>query len=306
MSRPLILGTRGSELALAQTRLVMEALRGAHPDLAVVHRVITTSGDRDAEAPPGRSATGWFTQELEEALLAGDIGAAVHSLKDLPTSPAAGLMLGAVLPRADTADVLVSRTPGGLEGLPRRARVGTGSPRRQAQLLLARPDAEPAGIRGNVPTRLRKLASGADYDAVILAAAGLARLGRPIEGTAAQDGVTLHFSRLEHFLPAPGQGAIAVEVRADDAATAEVLAPVGHDETAVCVAAERALLAALGGGCHLPLGARAEIRDGRLTLRAVVFDAVGGRPKYGEMEGGAGDAEALARSLAIQWHVIKG
>lgn len=266
----LVLGTRGSDLALAQTRLVAEKLRAAHPDLLVETRIIKTTGDRRLDvrlAAPGPLEKGLFTKELEDALLAGQIDAAVHSLKDLPTTQPEGLTLGAILERADPADVLVSRRPGGLGALPPGACVATSSPRRKAQLVALRPDLRVAEIRGNVPTRLRKLAEDPSLDGLLLAKAGLDRLGPAIVP------VGLHVTVLAEMLPAPGQGAIAVECRSADGPTHQALRPLHHEDTARCVQEERRLLQELGGGCSLPFAALAVVENGGLEVRTF-FDAV--------------------------------
>lgn len=263
------LGTRGSELALAQTRIVAEGLRAAHPGLAVETRIIKTTGDRRLDvslASPGPLAKGLFTKELEEALLAGKIDAAVHSLKDLPTEQPSRLVLGAILKRADPSDTLVSKIPGGLTGLPAGACVATSSPRRKAQLLHLRPDLRVIDIRGNVPTRLRKLADDPAMDGLLLAQAGLDRLGPGV----VPDG--LHAAIIPEILPAPGQGAIAVECLADDAETRRILQAVHHAETACCVQEERRLLRELGGGCSLPFGTLATIERGELRVRTFPSD----------------------------------
>lgn len=261
----LILGTRGSDLALTQTRLVAARLRAAHPELTVETRIIKTTGDRRLDvslSAPGPLEKGLFTKELEEALLAREIDAAVHSLKDLPTTQPGGLTLGAILERADPSDVLVSKFPGGLAGLPGAACVATSSPRRKAQLLALRPGLRVVEIRGNVPTRLRKLAGDPSLDGLLLAKAGLDRLGHDIIPAG------LHLAVLKDMLPAPGQGAIAVECREGDAPTHAALAALHHADTARCVTEERRLLQQLGGGCSLPFAALAVIENGELRVRS--------------------------------------
>jgi len=300
MSASLRLATRGSDLALAQTREVARLLRVAHPRLDVSEVVIRTTGDREAEADLAQAkVTGLFTKELEAALLDGRADAAVHSLKDLPTTLPAGLDLAAVLPRADCADVLVATNPGGLESLPAGARVGTGSPRRRAMLLAERPEVVAVAMRGNVPTRLAKLAAG-DCDAIILAAAGLARLGFPTADRFEFAGKMLHVSKLEDFLPAPGQGAVAVEIRADDAATREALSVLHDAATAAAVRAEREVLRASGGGCHMALGARGRMVGDELHLEAVFFDETSGEARYASGHGQ--DPEQLGREVAGKLH----
>lgn len=260
----LILGTRGSDLALAQTHLVAAGLRAAHPALSVEIRIIKTTGDRRLDvrlAAPGPLEKGLFTKELEEALFAREIDAAVHSLKDLPVAQPPGLTLGAILERADPSDVLISKHPGGVTGLPEAACVATSSPRRQAQLLTLRPGLRVVEIRGNVPTRLRKLSEDPSLDGLLLAKAGLDRLGHAIIPSG------LQLTVVEGMLPAPGQGAIAVQCREGDSATLATLTAIHHADTARCVTEERRLLQELGGGCSLPFAALAVIENGQLRVR---------------------------------------
>jgi len=300
MSATLRLATRGSDLALAQTREASRRLREAHPGLVVEEVILRTTGDKDTESDLSQAAeTGLFTKELEAALLDGRADAAVHSLKDLPITLPAGLGIAAVLPRADCSDVLVSMAPGGLEGLLYGARVGTGSPRRRAMLLAERADVLAVPIRGNVPTRLVKLARG-ECDATILAAAGLARLGHPTQGTLQIEGKTLHLSKLEEFLPAPGQGAIAIEARSDDAATRETLSLLDDIATNAATRAEREVLRACGGGCHMALGARAQMIGDELHLEAIFFDEVLDAAHYASGHGK--DPEQLGREVAAKLH----
>ncbi len=266
----IILGTRGSDLALAQTRIVSEQLSAAHPDLEVDIRIIKTTGDKRLDvslSAPGTLDKGLFTKELEDALLAGEVDIAVHSLKDLPTQQPGGLVVGAILERADSSDVLITKSPGGLDAVPLGARVATSSLRRKNQLLHVRPDLDIHEIRGNVPTRLQKLAEHDKLSGLLLAKAGLDRLGPDImpEG--------LYVFVLSDMLPAPGQGAIGIECREDDQGTLEILAAIHHEDTARCVKAERDLLSRLGGGCHMPLGAKAWIENGEVHLKAALYEA---------------------------------
>ena len=293
-----ILATRGSELARRQTQLVIAELDVAWPGLRFREEIVRTTGDLHPAADlTALGGSGVFTKELERALIEGRADAAVHSLKDLPVELPGGLVLGAILRRADPDDVLVSRHPGGVEGLPSGARIGTGSPRRHAMMRALRDDVPVVPIRGNVPTRLAKTAGG-DYDAVIVAAAGLQRLGLVTGGPMKVAGEDLYVVRLPTFLPAPGQGAIAVEIRADDVRAVDLLAPLDDAETAVAVRAERAVLRALGGGCHLALGARGKARRGLLQLEAVLFDAPDSAPKHAMLEGSADRPDELGGALA--------
>ena len=271
-AKPLILGTRGSDLALAQSNMVRNELLAAHPGLVVELKIITTTGDARTAMPlhePTAEGAGLFTKQLEEALLSGEIDLAVHSLKDLPVETPVGLVLAAILPRAPVDDLLISRHAGGLEKLPAGAVVGTSSPRRALLLHRHRPDLKLVPIRGNVPTRLSKVASSGDYDATLLAAAGLRRLGHDLStGVLEVEGLPLSFETLGWMLPAPGQGAIAVETRVGDRSV-ELLRSLHDDVTARCVEAERLVLKHLGGGCHLALGALATEAHGAISLKAV-------------------------------------
>lgn len=244
---PLIIGARASALARWQTDWVMARLREAWPGLEIQMRCFTTTGDRLLDRPlPEIGGKGLFTEELEVALRQGRIDIAVHSLKDLPIDDAPGLMLGAISEREDARDVLISREGWTLSSLPQGARVGTSSLRRSAQLLAVRPDLTLLPLRGNVDTRVRKALNG-DYDAVVLAAAGVLRLG-----------LGAHISEYLSFdvmLPAPGQGALAVQCRAEDGATLELIRVIDHAPTRAAVTAERAFLQALGGGCSAPVAA---------------------------------------------------
>ncbi len=285
------MGTRGSALARAQTAIIAEALRALDPTMVLEVVVITTSGDRIAgpiprETPSApESVKGLFTKEIEEALLRREIDLAVHSLKDLPTPATPGLVITAVPARGDPRDVVISREGGVLRGLPLGARVGTGSARRDVLIREARPDLMVQPIRGNVDTRLRKLAAG-EVDALVLAAAGLIRLGREAEIT--------EWLPPEEFVPAPGQGALAVQVRADDE-IARTLAGLDDAPTRRAVEAERLFADHVGGGCRMPVGAYAEQRDGRLTLTGMVHE---GRPIRVTVSGEAEEGSRLAAEAA--------
>jgi hydroxymethylbilane synthase len=292
--KPLSIGTRGSALALWQAEHVRQLLRertGA--DAAIV--VIKTTGDREADLPFGQVGTmGMFLKELEDALREGRVDLAVHSLKDVPTEMPAGLILAAFLEREDVRDALVSRSGEKLSALPLGARVGTSSLRRQSQLRHYRADLGIAELRGNVDTRLAKLDRG-DYDAVVLAKAGLDRLGL-------RERIT-EILPVEISLPAAGQGALTVEVRADDTELLERLNQIDHAETRAAVSAERALLAALGGGCQIPIGAWARIEPSRgkgdqLVLDAAVLSPDGSDCLRKQAAGRADRPEELGRSLA--------
>jgi len=296
----LILGTRGSDLALAQSRMVRDGLLALHPGLEVELKIITTTGDARTAMPlhePTAEGAGLFTKQLEEALLSREIDLAVHSLKDLPIETPEGLFLPAILPRAPVADLLVSRHPGGVAGLPEGATVGSSSPRRALLLQERRPDLKLVPIRGNVPTRAAKVAD-ASYDATILAEAGLTRLGHDLsEGTLLSGDQTLFLESLGWMLPAPGQGAVAVETRAGD--QAEAIVSVLHDQvTSRCVGAERLVLKHLGGGCHLALGTLALEQEGMMSLKAIFVPDQNDRRSLRSAEAVAPTAEEAARLVA--------
>jgi hydroxymethylbilane synthase len=287
---PIRIGTRGSQLALIQARMVERAIREQGLDCEIV--TIRTTGDkRTAESFTEIGARGLFTKELETALLRGKVDCCVHSLKDLPTAFADGIALGAVLEREDPRDVLVvsgfadGRT---LAELPAGSRVGTSSLRRRALLRHARPDLEAVDLRGNVPTRLKKVDAG-NVHAAILAAAGLLRLGARQHITA--------WLEPPGWLPAPGQGAIAVQVRTGDERVSGLLAGVHHEATAIAVRAERALLAGLEGGCQVPIGALAVNEPGP-RLHAFISDLHGRQMVRGSIELNEQDPEGTGLRLA--------
>lgn len=284
--KPVVIGTRASALALAQTGQVAAALRAAHPGLSVEIRHITTRGDRITDRPlAALGRNGVFVTEIEAALRERVVDLAVHSAKDLPSRLAPDMALAAILEREDPRDVLVS---GGstLAALPAGARIGTSSPRRAAQLGALRPDLALLDIRGNVDTRLRRLASGA-YDALVLAAAGLLRLGRGAEIT--------EWLAPAVVLPAVGQGALAIETRSDDSAMLALAAPLAHPATSAAVMAERAFLAELGADCTAVAGALGTLGpDGVLQLEGLV-GATDGRLVRGRVAGDAADPRIGAR-----------
>lgn len=290
-TRTITIGTRTSELARWQTDHVIEQLQRAWPDLQCETRAFVTTGDKELDKPlPEIGGKGLFTAELEEALRSGEIDLAVHSLKDLPVQNAPGLTIGAVIGRADVADGLVAPEGQSLTALPPGAIVGTSSLRRQAQLLAVRPDLRVKSIRGNVGTRVQKVLDG-DYDAAVLAAAGLQRLG--LEGSVA-DWLTL-----EVMLPAPGQGALAVQCRASDEATLALLAAVDDGDVRRATTAERHFLQALGGGCSAPIAAYARPGDGgALAFEGMVADPDGSR--LIRVSGRGSDPQHLAETLAAE------
>jgi hydroxymethylbilane synthase len=290
MNPPLRIGTRGSPLALWQARHVADRLQPLAQPRPVELVEIETTGDVIRDRPLSQiGGDGLFTKEIQRALLDGRADVAVHSLKDLPTTPVPELVLGAVPPRAPSGDAFVSRRHARFDDLPPGAAVGTSSLRRRAQALYRRPDLRLLDVRGNVGTRLRKL-DEEGLDALILAQAGLERLGLAAHVTEILDP--------EWMLPAVGQGALGLECRADDAATRALLAALDDFPTRAAVLAERALLRGLGGGCLVPVGAAAAVTEGRLTLRAAVLPPDGRARVAGEDAGPAADAEAVGRRLA--------
>lgn len=282
------IGSRGSALALAQSRTVaaaLEAATGAAPEIVVVE----TRGDRDrTSALPDFGGTGAFTREIDEQQREGLFDVSVHSLKDLPTTGREGLVLAAVPERAPVEDCVVSRHPGGLDGLPRGATLGTGSERRRAQARVLRPDLDIVPIRGNVETRIAKVRDGA-VDATLLARAGLLRLGR--EDDAAE------VLTVDRMVPAASQGALAIVVREDAADALAACRALEHTPSRAEVDAERAVLRALGGGCHLPLGVLARTTGERLELRARVVSADGSRTLEDTDGGPVGDAAEVGQRL---------
>jgi hydroxymethylbilane synthase len=287
------IGTRGSQLALWQTNWVKAEIQKRHPAIDVEVQVISTKGDRvlDVSLPKlGEQGKGLFTKELEDAILEGRVDLAVHSLKDLPTELPPGLHIGAISEREDVRDALVARPEiRSFDELPQRALIGTSSLRRQAQLRAVRPDLVIEPVRGNVDTRLRKLDEG-QYDAIVLAAAGLHRLGHA-------NRITEHLSE-DLMLSAVGQGALAIETREGDAATAEIVHELNHQVTRLACTAERAFLKGLGGGCLVPIAAHATIESDFMTLHGLVASPDGPEAVRGKQSGSALDAETLGRLLA--------
>jgi hydroxymethylbilane synthase len=283
-------------MALYQAGLVRDRIAAAHPELAapgmIELDVIRTTGDRVQNRLLSEiGGKGLFTKEIEEALFDRRVDLAVHSLKDMETALPPGLAIACVLPRDDPRDALVSRNGGGLDALPRGAKVGTASLRRTAQLLRHRRDLSIAPIRGNVDTRLNKLAAG-EVDALVVALSGLRRLGKEAAVSA--------IIPVEIMLPAVGQGALAIEARADDAAAHEILAPLHDRASATCVTAERAMLAALDGSCRTPIAGFAELTGERLRLRAILLSPDGSAERRAEGDSEASEPEALGREIGAR------
>lgn len=293
MSSRLVFATRPSALARWQTEHIIQQLQTHWEDLICEQLVITTEGDRTLDVSlPEIGGKGLFTSELEQALQEGRVHAAIHSLKDLPTENSVGLAsqgltLGAISQRGDVRDVLICPAGSTLEKLPARSLVGTSSNRRRAQLLAYRPDLRVEPIRGNVDTRIRKTQEGR-YDAILLAAAGVTRLGLEKHIT--------QYLPVEVMLPAPGQGALAVQCRAADEKTLGYLQVIDHAGTRLATSAERAFLAALGGGCSLPVGAMAEVEAGEIRLQGVIAAPDGSRLL--RLSGSGRDPLQLGQSLA--------
>ncbi len=289
-TQTLVIGSRTSKLALWQTHHIKQQLEAFWPGLECRLETVITQGDKTLDKPlPQIGGKGLFTAELELALHNGTIDLAVHSLKDLPIENNAGLTLGAISARADVRDVLVATQGWTLATLPDRAIVGTSSLRRQAQLLAYRPDLKVMSIRGNVDTRIRKVLAS-EYDATVLAAAGVTRLGL--------DAHITDWLPLDVMLPAPGQGALAVQCRAADTAVQRLLAPLNDTAAHTCVTAERAFLNGLGGGCSLPVAAYATLTAEEIMLTALVA-AEDGQPVI-RLEGHGRDPHALGAALAQQ------
>ncbi|MDJ0806243.1 MAG: hydroxymethylbilane synthase [Gammaproteobacteria bacterium] len=290
------IATRKSPLAMWQAEYVAAALKQAHPDVAVELLGMSTKGDKILDTPLAKiGGKGLFVKELEQGMLDGRADIAVHSMKDVPVELPEGLHLPVIMQREDPRDAFVSNEFANFNELPEGARVGTSSLRRQCQLAEARPDLEILPLRGNVNTRLRKLDAG-DYDAIILASAGLIRLGFDTR-IAAKIGP-------EQSLPAIGQGAVGIECREDDEQTNRLIAALHHAETAHCVTAERAMNQRLNGGCQVPIAGYAMLESGQLWLRGLVGEADGSRIIRGEVEGTPDEAQAMGTGLAerlLEW-----
>jgi len=295
----IVLGTRGSELARAQARLVEKAIQTVRPEAKIDTKIIVTQGDKVRAVDPRAGRKGVFTAEIERALLAGEVDIAVHSAKDLPSETSPEVEIAAVLPRALIDDVLVSKRRGGLASLPEGATVATGSVRRKHQLLWKRADLNLVDLRGNVPTRLRKLAEN-EWDAIVLARAGLERLALSSSRTEISfEGRQFFLEILLHeiFLPAGGQGIIALQVRTDDQSTKALVDLVNNRETLLCLQAEREFLRGLQGDCNCPVGVLAKIDNRKMKMRAQVFLGESAAPREAEAEGACDEGGKLAGEL---------
>ena len=288
------IGSRGSQLALWQANYISELLRARGHEVKI--EIIHTTGDKITDVPLAQVGTkgglgkGIFTKEIEEALAARRVDLAVHSLKDLPTGLAAGFEIAAITKREDARDAFCSRLYSKIDDLPQRARVGTSSLRRQAQLKAVRRDLDIHPLRGNVDTRLRKLEQG-EYDAIILASAGLKRLGKTE--------LIKQIISAEIMCPAAGQGALGIEIREGDSATRQELEFLNDPAARAATTCERALLNSLGGGCQVPIGALAEIRNGKLHLDAIVADPDGSKMLRESRNGNLDDPEGLGNAVGV-------
>jgi hydroxymethylbilane synthase len=298
-TRTIILGTRGSELARAQAQLVEKAIQAAQPDARIETRIIATQGDKSSLPERQAGRKGLFTAEIERALLTGDVDLAVHSAKDLPSETNPDAEIAGVLPRAPVDDVLISKHPGGLTSLPQGAVIATGSVRRKHQLRWKRADLKVVDLRGNVPTRLRKLADN-DWDAIVLARAGLARLGlSPTHDEISFNGSQFFVETLprEIFLPAGGQGIIALQVRANDQGMKAIADLVNDRKTLLCLRAEREFLRLLQGDCNSPVGVLATLDNNKMKLSAQLFTDQAAAPRDAEVEGSPNNGGRLALQL---------
>lgn len=290
MRKKIVIGTRSSKLALWQADYVAECLRKEYPGLQVEKKLMTTKGDKILDAPLAKiGGKGLFTKELEQEMLDGGIDLAVHSLKDMPTEVPEGLVIAAITKRADPGDAVVSLKYGHFADLPQGAKVGTSSLRRKAQLLHARPDLKIQDLRGNVNTRLRKLEEE-NFDAIVLAVAGLTRLGF-------KDRIAEVMPR-EIMLPAVGQGALAIEARAEDKEILEMIAFLNDKDMAACAKGERAFLAKVEGGCQVPVGVFGSVENEELQLEAVIASLDGARLYRDKLTGAKSEAEKLGGELA--------
>jgi hydroxymethylbilane synthase len=290
VKKNIIIGTRSSKLALWQAEHIAACLKKQYPDLTVELKHVMTTGDKILDTPLAKiGGKGLFTKELETEMLAGDIDFAVHSLKDMPTQIPEGLCLAVITKRFDSGDALVSPKYKTLNALPRGAKVGTSSLRRKAQLLHVRPDLDICDLRGNVNTRLKKLETE-NFAAIVLAAAGLKRLGLAE--------LITDIILPEICLPAVGQGALAIEARADDAAVLDLLAFLNDAESVQHSTAERAFLAAVEGGCQVPVGVYAQTKENQLHVEAVIASVDGKRLIRDSITGSGADADKLGSALA--------
>lgn len=288
-NRCLIIGSRSSKLALIQAGIVRDNLRVKYPCLSIEIKTIKTTGDKILDVPLSKvGGKGIFIKEIEEALLKKEIDVAVHSMKDVPTKIPEGLKIGAITEREDPCDILVSRKGFTLDTLPEGSKIGTSSLRRRAQILNRRPDLRVEDLRGNLDTRIRKLGEGM-FDAIILASAGVNRLG-----------IRLNMSRIsiDDILPQAGQAALGIEIRQDDSEVGEIVNLLDAPDSHLSIETERTLLSCLGGGCQVPIGVYARIDDSKIFVKAGVFSVDGKTAIREEIVGERKDADTLSRKLA--------
>ncbi len=291
LNRPLRVGTRRSALAKAQTHAVIDQLLQLQPQLQIQIIEIVTTGDKVLDTALSRMpGKGVFVKEIEDKLLENEIDIAVHSMKDLPTEFPAGLKIGAITERVDPRDVFVTHFKKNLEEMPAGAKIGTSSLRRKSQLLTLRPDFEIIAIRGNIDTRLRK-AESEEYDGIVLAAAGLTRMGWQHR--------IQQYLNYDLMIPAVGQGAVGVEIRENDHETESLLKPLNHQLTEIAVIAERTFLAAMGGGCQTPMGGFCEINGGQMIFHAFVAEEDGSHFRKEKVAGRIEEARAVAEKVAL-------
>jgi hydroxymethylbilane synthase len=292
MRQALRIGSRGSRLALLQAELIRSLIKAKFPGIKIELNIIRTTGDKILDSPLSKiGGKGVFVKEIEDALIRNEIDIAVHSLKDLPISLPKGLTIGAVAERHDPRDALVSNSYIKFYELPKGARVGTSSLRRRAQLLHLRPDLQILPIRGNVDTRLRKVRSEG-LDAAVLALAGLERMGF-------EDEITEIFP-VDVLLPAPGQGILAVECRESDGEINEILSRINHEDSSISAYSERAFLSGLGGGCQVPVGCYARIKEDMINIVGLIASPDGGRIIKEEIQGSLEIHESLGKELALR------
>jgi len=299
MIAKITLGTRGSELARAQTLLVETAIRSVHPNVTIETKIIITRGDNAKVIDLNAGRKGLFTAEIERALLAGEVDVAVHSAKDLPSETSPGAQIAAVLPRGPNNDVLISKHSSSLASVPYGATVATGSVRRERQLHWKRADLKVVDLRGNVPTRLRKLTEN-EWNGIVLARAGLERLGySPARTEIDFEGGRFFLEILprEIFVPSGAQGIIALQIRSNDQSTKALLEPINDPETLLCLQAEREFLSRLHGDCNFPVGVHATISNGKMKVRAQVFQGESPAPRQAEVEGGCDEGNTLSAEL---------
>ncbi len=289
MLKTLIIGSRASKLALVQANLIKDLLKEKYPGLVIEIKTIKTTGDKILDVSLDKIGDkGLFTKEIEEALLAGEIDLAVHSMKDLPVEITAGLKIAAVTQREDQRDILVSQKGYNLQFLPQKSRVGTSSLRRRAQLLTLRPDLMVMDLRGNLDTRIRKLNDGL-YDAIVLAFAGVKRLELKL---------AMSVIPLEEILPQAAQGALGIQARLGNPDLEEIVKILDDTPTHICCDAERAVLSGLGGGCHAPIGVYAQIKGDKIMINAGVFSLDGKIVVKNSISGDKKDAKSLGLTLA--------